>query len=167
VPLAVLAISQYHKSLDSFEQIDKMLLSAAAAYNGTFEMSALTSALPALEAVTANEAKLVKTLHVLYSPSSSPPFSLLTLPLPFLNLTDPSLRTLALYGAWGLVLEGAFVTAAFLYTRSLGRTLARSEALKSSAELNSAGEVQMRQFRKTYRVRLSSPRSSFLPPSSF
>ncbi|GAA5872252.1 hypothetical protein JCM8547_004795 [Rhodosporidiobolus lusitaniae] len=123
-PFCVIAVKRYARSLDAFEEIDTMLKAAAASYGGTFDMSGLSAALPALEQVTSEQNKLIKTMGYLYT----------------------------LYGTWGIVLGLAVGSAAFLHTRSLAKTLRQAEELKAGATINHAGDRQTAQFRKTYKT---------------
>ncbi|BGP14682.1 hypothetical protein JCM10213_006238 [Rhodosporidiobolus nylandii] len=123
-PMCVVAVRQYHSAMDAFEEIDRMLKTAGQAYDGTFDMASLAAALPTFEALQSRQADLISTLKMLYTT----------------------------YGGWGIVLGLGVGISAYLHTRSLGRTLSRAEGLKTAGTLNSAGERQTAQFRKTYKT---------------
>ncbi|GAA6028000.1 hypothetical protein JCM8097_001823 [Rhodosporidiobolus ruineniae] len=125
-PFCVIAVIQYHRSLDAFGQLDGLVKQAAAPYNGTFDMSSLSVALPLLETVQSEQKKLVHTLKILYT----------------------------MYGAWGIVLGLGVGLSALFHTRSLNRTLKRAEGLKLSGSIVTDPGTSRRTagFRKTYRM---------------
>ncbi|GJN87503.1 hypothetical protein Rhopal_000452-T1 [Rhodotorula paludigena] len=120
-PVCVIAVRRYHASLDTFEEIDEMLLRQAARFDTTFDMATdLGWMMPAFQRMQQQQQQeLLKILRILYG----------------------------LYGGWGLVLNIGFDVTAILHILSLRQLLCQTEALKIG---DASGARQSRIFRKTY-----------------
>lgn len=69
-PVCVIAVRRYHASLDTFEEIDEMLLRQAARFDTTFDMATdLGWMMPAFQRMQQQQQELLKILRILYGTS--------------------------------------------------------------------------------------------------